>query len=80
MEAESTVTRLVPHVDIAALALIVKDLVARGHACLQDGAWLDERMAAAGLGRHERGALVALREGLRLDDRSLFDTMPAHWL
>ena len=80
VEAESTVTRLVPQVDIAALARIVKDLVAGGRACMQDGVWLEERIAAAGLGRHESDALVALRDGLRLDDRSLFDTIPAHWV
>ena len=79
-EAESTIARPVRHVDVAALALIVRDLLAAGLPHAQGGAWLEERMAAALLDRHERGALAALQEGLRLGDRSLFDTVPAHWL
>jgi hypothetical protein len=68
-----------PRLDLQALARIVRDLVSGSDAWRHDGHWLEEQATWAGLGRHERGALAALRDGLRRGDRSLFETIPVHW-
>ncbi len=66
-------------VDVVALAAIVHDLVGGGFARLQDGRWLRERVAAAGLDRHERGALEALRARLLDDGAALLRAPLSPW-
>ncbi len=51
------------NVNVAAMADIVKDLVADG-TITKDDMWLRERVAAAHLTSHEYAALKALRERL----------------
>jgi len=54
-----------PCVHVAAMAAIVRDLLAGGRDRVQDGPWLRERMRAAGLDRQECAALETLRARLR---------------
>ncbi len=68
-----------PQVNVTALADIVHDLVTGGVSRLHDERWLHERAAVAGLDRHERGALEALRARL-LDGVALLVESPlSHW-
>lgn len=66
-------------VNVTAMADIVHDLVIGGISRLQDGGWLRQRAVIAGLSRHERGALEALRTRL-LDGGVLLTESPFdHW-
>jgi hypothetical protein len=50
-----------PQINVAAMADIVKDLVAADRFQQQDGAWLRKRAAEARLNRQEYAALETLR-------------------
>ena len=68
------------HVDLAAMARIVQDLLAGGEDRLHDGRWLHARTAADGLGTHACAALEALRQRLCERGAALVDaTAILHW-
>ena len=50
-----------PHVNVTAMAEIVKELLDGNASQQQNAAWLQQRSRAAMLGEHERAALEALR-------------------
>ncbi len=70
-----------PQVNVAAMAEIIKELVAGEAFRLQDGGWLCRRAEAAGLGTHEYAALEALRVRLCERGATLQDTIegPPPW-
>jgi len=61
------------HVDLAAMARIVQDLLAGGEERLHDGRWLHARTAADGLGTHASAALETLRRRLCERGAALID-------
>lgn len=79
MEIGSTETSLLPRVGLGAMADIVRDLLAGGQARLQDEAWLQERLDAAGLSPQETGALEDLCAHLRVGGAALLRSLSLHW-
>jgi len=66
-------------VNVDGMAAIVRTMVAGERVMLEDGNSLDEQIRRAGLARHERVALEALR--LRLRDETALQTndFPTTW-
>lgn len=63
------------HVQVAAMAQVVAELLGGGLPRLEDAAWLRERAATAGLATHEYGALESLRVRLQQGGSSLLDAV-----
>lgn len=66
-------------VHVSAIAAIVRDLLAGDRARLQNDRWLCERAQDAGLDRHERAALEALRMRVNQDDPTLCHATSCQW-
>ena len=66
-------------VHVSAMADIVRDLLAGDRARLQNDQWLRQRAQDAGLDRHERAALEALRMRISQDDPTLCHATSRQW-
>ncbi len=64
-------------VDVAAMAAIVRDLVARGVDRIPSARWLRRRVRQAGLGPLDYGALETLRTRLCAQGSALLDALGA---
>ncbi len=64
-----------PEVNVAAMAAIVRDLVADGLDRIPGAAWLQARVDRTNLGPHERAALETLHRRLCERGSSLLDAL-----
>ncbi len=64
-----------PAVDVAAMAAIVRDLIAGGVDRIPSARWLRRRVRQAGLGPLDYAALETLRTRLRAQGSALLDTL-----
>jgi len=68
-----------PLLDLEAMAMIVRELVAGGEARRQDERWLRARIEEVGLDQHAAAALESVRQKLRHGGTLLADDGVASW-
>jgi len=66
-----------PIVDVVAMAVIVRDMIAEGVDHLPSVEWLRGRVHAAGLGPSEHAALTTLRDRLHATGGHLLESLGA---